>query len=168
MEELCQSYHFIIRDKPLNERFADGLDGKTLELSEEQITGIAKAQTDEEIEKVMNAINVESVDMSDLSKMTRKQKAAASEYAMRQAEIATFRDASALSNFITGKKTMLIGKKGTTSLGTAAYRMGNVLLESQLPFVKTPINVFKRAVDYSPLGVVRFRRIPLAVVSNNQ
>lgn len=293
--------------KRLNERFADRLDGKTLELSEEQITRIAKAQTDEEIEKVMNAINVEiwdeipatkfekinearhcfmlfnikthlrnltgneafrqarhmsdcveiglnklfknrieskggsvdmvrvprkdirankeyldevfekayeesgsvsryiesyrpdgssvirsgalnkvvqanykllekedrivfrpeyrknylrwckshGVDMSDLSKMTKKQKAAASEYAMRQAEIATFRDASALSNFITGKKTLLAGKKGKTALGTAAYRTGNMLLESQLPFVKTPINVFRRSVDYSPLGLIR-------------
>lgn len=293
--------------KRLNERFADRLDGKTLELSEEQITRIAKAQTDEEIEKVMNAINVEiwdeipatkfekinearhcfmlfnikthlrnltgneafrqarhmsdcveiglnklfknrieskggsvdmvrvprkdirankeyldevfekayeesgsvsryiesyrpdgssvirsgalnkvvqanykllekedrivfrpeyrknylrwckshGVDMSDLSKMTKKQKAAASEFAMRQAEIATFRDASALSNFITGKKTLLAGKKGKTALGTAAYRTGNMLLESQLPFVKTPINVFRRAVDYSPLGLIR-------------
>lgn len=95
------------------------------------------------------------IDAGNMKNMTSKQKAAASEYAMRQAEIATFRDASALSNFITGKKSLLAGKKGKTKLGTAAYRTGNMLLESQLPFVKTPINVFRRSVDYSPIGLLR-------------
>lgn len=95
------------------------------------------------------------IDTSDLSKLTKKQHEAANAYAMRKAEEATFRDACALSEFITGKKTTLAGKKGSTPLGTAVYRAGNMLLESQLPFVKTPINVFRRSVDYSPVGLIR-------------
>ncbi|MCB6992447.1 hypothetical protein LI177_02980 [bacterium 210820-DFI.6.37] len=96
-----------------------------------------------------------NIDLSDLGSMTKKQREAASKYAMERAEIATFRDASSLSNFITSKKSILAGKKGKTNIGTAAYRAGNMLLESQLPFVKTPVNVFRRAVDYSPISLVR-------------
>lgn len=96
-----------------------------------------------------------NIDTSDLSKLTKRQHEAASAFAMKKAEEATFRDASAFSEWLTRTKSTLAGKKGNSAPGTAAYRAGNMLLESQLPFVKTPINVFRRSVDYSPVGLVR-------------
>ncbi len=91
--------------------------------------------------------NIENIKKADLDKATS--------WAMNKAEIATFRDSCALSDFLVGLKTTTAGKKGKTKLGTSMYRVGNMVLESQLPFVKTPINVFRRSIDYSPISILR-------------
>lgn len=91
--------------------------------------------------------NIENIKKADLDKATS--------WAMNKAEIATFRDSCALSDFLVGLKTTTAGKKGKTRLGTSMYRAGNMILESQLPFVKTPINVFRRSIDYSPISILR-------------
>lgn len=76
-------------------------------------------------------------------------------YAGEQAQIATYRDASAVSDMLTGLKQKTAGAKGKTMLGRAGYRGVNMVLESQLPFVKTPVNIFRRMMDYSPVGIMR-------------
>ena len=91
----------------------------------------------------------------DITNLTEAQSKMARERALFDAEYATFRDTSALSAFLTGKKHMLATKQGKTIFGTAAYRMGNVALEGLIPFVKTPVNIFRRSVDYSPISLIR-------------
>lgn len=95
------------------------------------------------------------VPFENISSLTKEQMQKADAYAIRQAEKATFRDNSAFSRKIVGWKEQTAGKKGKTFLGTAGYRAANVALESVLPFVKTPVNILKRSVDYSPLGLAR-------------
>ena len=95
------------------------------------------------------------VPLSDISKMSKTQMQKANAFALRQAEYATFRDNSAFASKIVGLKQKTAGKTGKTTLGTAAYRAGNIILESNLPFVKTPVNILRRSVDYSPLGLGR-------------
>lgn len=95
------------------------------------------------------------VPLSDISKMSKTQMQKANAFALKQAEYATFRDNSAFASKIVGLKQKTAGKTGKTTLGTAAYRAGNVILESNLPFVKTPVNILRRSVDYSPLGLGR-------------
>lgn len=96
-----------------------------------------------------------NVDLKNLDSLTKEQMQRADAYAMRRAELATFRDDSALSRKIVGLKETTANKKGKTAIGTAGYRLGNVALESSLPFVKTPVNILKRSVDYSPIGLAR-------------
>lgn len=93
--------------------------------------------------------------VDDISKMSKKQMREANMYAMNRAERATFRDDSAFAKKIVGLKQTTATKKGKTPIGTAAYRAGNIALESSLPFVKTPVNILRRSVDYSPIGLAR-------------
>ena len=79
----------------------------------------------------------------------------ANKYAMRQAEYATFRDNSVFASKIVGLKQKTATKTGKTATGTALYRTGNMMLESTLPFVKTPVNILRRSVDFSPAGMAK-------------
>lgn len=91
----------------------------------------------------------------DIKNLSEEQISKASEWALQKAEEATFRDASALASKITKLKTATAGKKGKTAIGTAGYRAANIALESSLPFVKTPINIAARSIDYSPVGLIK-------------
>ena len=86
--------------------------------------------------------------------MTDAQKEKARRYAMVQGEYATFRDSCAFSDWLIGKKQTFAGKEASTKWGTFGYRALDVVLEGTLPFVKTPVNVFRRSVDFSPASLV--------------
>lgn len=62
------------------------------------------------------------------------------QYAIREAQRATYHDASALAN----------GLQQFSRSGKVA----NLLVEGLMPFKKTPVNILKRAVEYSPAGLV--------------
>lgn len=92
--------------------------------------------------------------LMNLDNMTKVQKAEANEFAMKMAERATFRETTALSKALSKLKDKTATKKGTW-YGTVGYRAANALLEANIPFVKTPINVFRQSVDYSPVGLLK-------------
>ena len=62
-------------------------------------------------------------------------------YAVNEAIKATFNDESALANWVQdfGNKNMFT----------------NILVEGVLPFKRTPINIVKRGIEYSPLGLMK-------------
>ena len=62
-------------------------------------------------------------------------------YAVEEAKKATFNDESALAN--------AIQNFGNKNLFT------NILVEGVLPFKRTPINIIKRGIEYSPLGLIK-------------
>lgn len=66
----------------------------------------------------------------------------AREYAVREAQKATYRDFS---------QTAQVISQAARKMGSA----GRVLIEGILPFKKTPINVLKRGVEYSPIGLAK-------------
>ncbi len=66
---------------------------------------------------------------------------AAVNYAVRRAEEATYRDASKLANWLNQLKRQ----------GGAA----GMVTEALIPFAKTPINVAKRGIEYSPVGLLK-------------
>lgn len=72
--------------------------------------------------------------------ITPEQDALAVQWATSEAQRATYRDASHLASMIQS-----ISDSGI---------VGQVIVEGVMPFKKTPINVAKRAVDYSPVGVI--------------
>lgn len=86
--------------------------------------------------------------------MTPAQKEKARQYALFQGEYATFRDSCAFSDWLIAKKQTFAGKTGNTKWGTLGYRALDTVLEGAVPFVKTPVNIFRRSVDYSPASLV--------------
>ena len=89
-----------------------------------------------------------------MEEMTSAQKEKARKYALAQGEYATFRDSCAFSDWLTAKKTTFAGQKGKTKWGTFGYRALDTVLEGAIPFVKTPVNIFRRSVDYSPASLI--------------
>ena len=76
---------------------------------------------------------------------------AARQYAFLEAQKATYRDASAVA-------TALNQLKRVPGIG--------ILMEGLLPFAKTPINILKRGIEYSPIGLIRATTTELAKLKN--
>lgn len=70
-------------------------------------------------------------------------------YAWDEALKATYQDVNALANWISKAQNEL--KKGESW----GKRAGGLLLEGVLPFKRTPLNIVKRAMEYSPYGLVK-------------
>lgn len=77
----------------------------------------------------------------DVNDMTARQKAEVHQYAKQQAQEATYRDASALADTL----NMLARRGG----------LWQFFVESTVPFKKTPVNITKRGLEYSPLGLMK-------------
>lgn len=77
----------------------------------------------------------------DANNITRQQRADIVQYATQQAQEATYRDASKLADALNQ-----FAKSGW---------MQQLVVESVMPFKKTPINIAKRGLSYSPLGLAR-------------
>lgn len=75
----------------------------------------------------------------DLNNIDSGLLARAQEYAIKEAAKATFNDASALANAI----SRFAGKNRAT----------DIMINGILPFKRTPINIVKRGVEYSPIGL---------------
>lgn len=66
----------------------------------------------------------------------------AREYAMNEALKATFQDANILAKWL---------QNGEKALG----KPGEILIGGLVPFKKTPANIIKRGLEYSPLGILK-------------
>lgn len=67
--------------------------------------------------------------------------------AKKEAEQATYKDASVIADFL--NKVKHPGKNAS-----AGQKIAAVGVEAALPFTKTPINIIKRGIQYSPAGVI--------------
>ena len=85
----------------------------------------------------------ESENPSDIEALNK-----AREYAKAQAEYSTFHEDNAIARILTETSTKLKNE------GTAGATAGHMLIEGLIPFKKTPANVLRSGVDYSPLGAV--------------
>jgi len=77
----------------------------------------------------------------DVNNLTREQRGAIVNYATQQAQEATYRDASRLADAINR-----FAKSGWAA---------QLFFDAVIPFKKTPINIFKRGLEYSPAGIAR-------------
>jgi len=69
----------------------------------------------------------------------------ARDYALKQAEYATFHEDNKIANVLS-KWSRTSKEEGTG--------IGHILLEGMVPFKKTPANVLRSGVEYSPLGAI--------------
>ena len=84
----------------------------------------------------------------DVNNIDEKTLDIARAYATREAQRATYRDANALAEALNK-----LQKKASHS-DKKAVRAANVLIEGVMPFKKTPLNIAKQGVQYSPVGVL--------------
>ncbi len=89
---------------------------------------------------VTQGVSVEKLNDPNF-KEGRKILNAARAYAFNEAQKATYRDANRVASALNQMKR---------NSGLA----GNVLLEGMLPFTKTPLNILRRGVEYSPIGLL--------------
>lgn len=79
----------------------------------------------------------------------------ASEHAYNEALRSTYRDPSRLADVL-AKFRQNLNVKATDEASTRALKTaGKVIMDSALPFTKTPINILKRGISHSPLGLVK-------------
>ena len=83
----------------------------------------------------------------------------ARDYASKEALNSTYRDASALADWLaSGKKYAKMPTNmipGDTIAEKRIKKAGSTILEATIPFSKTPINIMRRGWDYSPGGLIQ-------------
>ena len=68
----------------------------------------------------------------------------------------TYRDPSRLADVLGSFRKRTLTPKSTDTLSEKTLKTaGRVVMDSALPFTKTPINILKRGVSHSPLGLVK-------------
>lgn len=72
-------------------------------------------------------------------------------YATIEAQKATYRDESAIANWLTRQ---FKANQNDTLSQARNKAIGRLVVEAVIPFKKTPINVLKRGVEYSPVGLM--------------
>ena len=90
-------------------------------------------------------LQARNVDVNNIDANTLQ---AGLDYAVLEARKATYRDASELADKLT-KFT-----SGLTNSKKRSARAAGLLMEGALPFKKTPINVMRRGIEYSPVGLL--------------
>ena len=97
-----------------------------------------------------NEVVARKLSMEDLKNpANRQQLEQVINHAALKAQKETFRDESRLANSITSLKNRLNNSKNPLAKAAGAW------IDGVIPFTKTPINVTKRAIEYSPLGVIK-------------
>ena len=71
----------------------------------------------------------------------------ARQYAIKEAQKATYRDANAVSE--------AVSKFGKYKGDNVVLKAGSLFVDAVLPFRKTPANILVRAVEYSPVGLIK-------------
>lgn len=74
----------------------------------------------------------------------------ARQYAIKEAQKATYRDTNAFSQFASE-----IGRRSRRGNRTGVEKVASGIVEGILPFRKTPANILVRGVEYSPIGLMR-------------
>ena len=73
------------------------------------------------------------------------------QYAINEAQKATYRDFNSMANWVSSQKRRLKRASGTSK----AAKVGSMVAEGIIPFTKTPANILKRGIEYSPVGLVK-------------
>lgn len=93
-------------------------------------------------------VDLKSIDSKTLDK--------AREYAVKEAKKATFQDASFIAEMLNKSFRIPKGSKWEGNRGAeTASLIARFAVEGILPFKRTPINIIKRGIEYSPAGLAK-------------
>lgn len=123
-------------------KWLEALRNKNFEWLEKEDMWFLKRRYVDALAQIITArkLDVDSIDEKTLD--------IARAYAVREAQRATFRDANALAEALNK-----LQKKASHS-DKKAVRAASVLIEGVMPFKKTPLNIAKQGVQYSPVGIL--------------
>ncbi|MFA6843721.1 MAG: hypothetical protein WCR33_04930, partial [Bacilli bacterium] len=76
-------------------------------------------------------------------------------YAMNEALKATYRDFNSFANLLNRAKKTLSAGDAASPLANVGKKAAGFGLEGVMPFTKTPFNIAKRGIAYSPAGIAR-------------
>mgnify|MGYP005758898049 FL=1 len=142
MEDAIDRYRTIFRAKPL-----EGLRQFNSEMLDREDMWFSHPAYAEALAEYLKANDISTSDfLSETFDAERKQ--AAQEFAIREAQQATYRDMNAFSEFVTRAGRLQRSENKTD-------RAIGYLVEGVLPFKKTPANIAVRAVEYSPVGLAK-------------
>lgn len=142
MEDAIDRYRTIFRAKPL-----EGLRQFNSEMLDREDMWFSRPAYAEALAEYLKANDISTSDfLSETFDAERKQ--AAQEFAIREAQQATYRDMNAFSEFVTRAGRLQRSENKTD-------RAIGYLVEGVLPFKKTPANIAVRAVEYSPVGLAK-------------
>lgn len=151
MEDAIDRYRTIFRAKPL-----EGLRQFNSEMLDREDMWFSQPAYAEALAEYLKANDISASDfLSETFDAERKQ--AAQEFAIREAQQATYRDMNAFSEFVTRAGRLQRSENKTD-------RAIGYLVEGVLPFKKTPANIAVRAVEYSPVGLAKSLTYDLAQV----
>lgn len=76
--------------------------------------------------------------------------------AINEAQKATYRDANFFAKGFDNVKKGMRKKARTaeSNRGKIGWALGNIVMEGTVPFTKTPSNIIRRGIEYSPIGVI--------------
>lgn len=83
---------------------------------------------------------------ADLNNVSESLMFEARSYAVKEAQKATFNDESAIANYL--KSITRI--KGSD---TKALKAAKIAIDGVIPFKRTPVNIIRRGIEYSPIGL---------------
>ena len=83
---------------------------------------------------------------ADLNNVSESLLFEARSYAVKEAQKATFNDESAIANYL--KSITQIKDKDTTAL-----KVAKIAIDGVIPFKRTPVNIIRRGIEYSPIGL---------------
>lgn len=83
---------------------------------------------------------------ADLNNVSESLMFDARSYAVKEAQKATFNDESAIANYL--KSITRIKDKDTTAL-----KVAKIAIDGVIPFKRTPVNIIRRGIEYSPIGL---------------
>jgi hypothetical protein len=107
-----------------------------------------RAAYDSSMAQYLKANNINTKSITD--ELLQK----ARNYAADEALKATYRDANTVATAISKLKRKLATNKTDNTGLWLAQRAGGIALEGVLPFTKTPINILRRGVEYSPASII--------------
>ena len=85
----------------------------------------------------------------DLNSITQNQLETLRAYAVKEAQTATYRDANALADGLNAIQKRL------EHSDNKIIRASSALIEGVMPFKKTPMNIAKQGIYYSPVGILK-------------
>lgn len=125
------------------QKWAEKLRTKNFEWLEKEDGWFLKAHYVDALARLITArkIDVTSIDEQTLEKLRS--------YAIKEAQVATYRDANAFADGLNAiqRKMERSDKK--------IIRASSVLIEGVMPFKKTPLNIAKQGIYYSPVGILK-------------
>lgn len=134
-----------------NNKFLETLRKKNFELLEKEDATFLKFHYKRAMARAIKAKGLSLDDIRSGKPEATKALNEIRNYAINEAQKATYRDANAVASWISAQKRRLSKAGSTSNLAKA----GSMAVEGIVPFAKTPANILKRGIEYSPIGLIK-------------